>query len=170
MRTERFARYLWHGVGSAAAWDSICAGEGLKLPVHHSHVHDIGDYGRAVYFTTSLVRAKIYSKRLNGHYPIVRAYVRLRNALILDWSTSGLVMHSSSPTFQDVERLRLAYGDPLHGTDASRAAAAVRWREGLLADGIDGIVAMHSNDMEVVVYRPEDAIRSYTCMLKRAKG
>jgi len=169
MKTARFARYLWHGVGSPAAWDAICAGAGLKLPTHHPHAHDIGDYGRAVYFTTSLIRAKIYSKRLNGHYPIVRAYVSLRNALFLDWSR-GQAMHSESPAFQAVERLRLTYGDPLHGSDEARANAAVRWRTGLLANGIDGIISKHTNDMEVIVYDPEEAIRSYTCLLKKAKS
>lgn len=167
MKTAGFARYMWHGVSGAEAWKAICEGEGLRLPTRHAH--DVGDYGRAVYFTNSLVRAKIYSKRLNGHYPIVRAYVRLKNALVLDWS-KGQAMHPESPAFQIVEELRRRYGDPLHGTDESRAQAASRWREGLLAQGIDGIVSLHSQDMEVVVYDPHDGIRSYSCVLKKAKG
>ncbi len=166
MSTRSFQRYLWHGVGSLAAWQSICAGEGLRLPT--AHAHDVGDYGRGVYFTTSLVRAKIYSKRLNGHYPIVRAYIRLRNALVLDWSR-GQAMHPEYPAFQTVEAIRKAYGDPLHGTDESRARASARWRVGLMASGIDGIVALHGDDIEVVVYDPEESIRTYECLLKKAK-
>jgi len=167
MKTSRFARYMWHGVGGAEAWRTICDGEGLRLP--KVHAHDVGDYGRAVYFTSSLVRAKIYSKRLNGHYPIVRAYVRLKNALVLDWS-KGQAMHPESPAFQIVDWLRKNYGDPLHGTDQQRKDATIRWRYELMGKGIDGIVALHSQDIEVAVYDPDEGIRSYTCLLKKAKG
>jgi hypothetical protein len=158
---------MWHGVSGAESWKRICEGEGLRLPTVHAH--DVGDYGRGVYFTSSLVRARIYSRRLDGHYPIVRAYVRLKNAIILDWS-KGQAMHPESPAFQTVEALRREYGDPLHGSDEARAQAASRWRGGLLAHGIDGIVALHSQDIEAVTYKPEDAIRSYACLLKKAKG
>lgn len=163
---------MWHGVGDAEAWRRVCDGEGLQLPT--KHVHDVGDYGLGIYLTSSKFRARVYAvaarmtidgKRYLG---LVKARVRLRNALHLDWR-SRHAMDPMSVAYETIEKLREAYGDPLHGSDAERRQAAIRWREGLLASGIDGIVAYGTQDIEAVTYQPNDAIVSYDCVLIRRK-
>lgn len=166
-----FTRWLWHGVGRPEAWDAICKGRGPSLPT--KHVHDVGDWGIGVYFTTSTVRAKIYSRSVETpqgrRYPLVYARVHLSSPLLFDFSAAQ-IMHPEDPSTKLKDELERRFGSTLHGTAESRAEAARRWREGLLAAGHDGIVVKHSQDSEVVVYTPHRSILAYECFLRRGTG
>lgn len=162
MRTISFRRRdLFHGVALADDWARICAGEGLRLPSRHAH--DVGDFGYGVYLTTNRHRARIYAKKTADGFQMVRASVVLPRAILLNWR----VARWEGEAWDTISELGRRYGDPLHGSDETRAAAARHWRSGLLKLGIDGIVAVHQNDTEVVVYEPERAIVEYECFLDR---
>lgn len=163
----RYKKMLWHGVGSGESWKRISSGEGLKLPSQHghAHAHDIGDWGHGVYFTDSLIRARIYARPFpDGTVPLVQALVSLDNAILINWRV-GTAMDPKHPAYPMVNKLRDLFGDTLHGGDAARARAAVEWRTGLLASGVDGIVLIHLHDTEVVVYDPGRSIKKYRCRL-----
>ena len=160
--TVRFRKWLWHGVGSLAAWEKICAGEGLRLP--SVHAHDVGDYGYGVYLTDNEIRARTYSHiTLDRKALLVKALVHLDLALIINWRGKELAFSKKHPAWPLMNALTATFGDPVRGGHEARTKAAQAWRHGLLARGLDGIVIVHSHDTEVVVFDPKKSLRSYRC-------
>jgi hypothetical protein len=150
---------LFHGVAFEEDWARICAGAGLQLPARHAH--DVGDYGYAVYLTTDRRRARVYAGKRADGFLMVRASVVMPRAILLNWRISRW----EGEAWDTVNELARRYGDPLHGSEEARAAAARRWRTELLREGIDGIVAVHDRDTEVAVYQPKESIVEYQCFI-----
>lgn len=171
MRIISFRRWMWHGVATPESWRRICKGDGLKLPTPGQHAHDVGDYGLAVYLSTSLSRAKVYAHRVEGGWAVVRARVELERAILMNWREGAPRMAQfEGAAWDTINELSRLYGDPVRGTDDARLTAARRWRSELLKQGIEGIVAVHDHDTEAAVYAPERSIKAYECRVVAAKS
>ncbi len=146
---------LWHGVGSAEAWERLKAGHPLEIPERYTH--DPGDYGRAVYFTDSKTRAIAYATRVKGRIPLVQGFVNLERPLVIDWRGMS-PLDPAHPANILLGELEERFGNPVRGAPEVREIAARRWREGLMEDGYDGIIAIQPREVEVVVYDPQKSV------------
>jgi hypothetical protein len=114
---------------------SMILREGFRLDV--SHKHDPGDFGQAIYLTTSLPRARAIGK------VILTVDLELKSPLELsDKAAYALVI--------DV----LGF-DTIHGKShlGGRHEAAEKAREHFLADGHDALISKRGvDDLEIAVY------------------
>jgi len=132
--------------------------------MHAIDVHDLGSYGAGMYFTTSLSGAKSVARRQGKKFMIVKAKIELENALWIDARGKHPFL-KGSPGKKIFDFLTTTFGNTMRGVDVARMTAAVAWREGLLAEGIDGIVIHDDYETDVVVYDPEEAVVDYGCFL-----
>lgn len=123
----------YHATDMARA--SLILREGFRLDVEHRS--DPGDFGQAIYFTTSLARARAIGKAL------LVVELDLKSPLELtDTAAYTLVI--------DV----LGF-DTIHGKShpGGRHEAAEKAREHFLADGHDALVSRRgAEDLEIAVY------------------
>jgi hypothetical protein len=94
---------LWHGT-TLPVWRSVRDGGRLGLP-RDGHRSDPGDFGKAVYLTRNILEARGYAR--DGTF--VRARVRLRHALILDFRRDRAACQAW------YHARELAWGSPIHG-------------------------------------------------------
>jgi 8-oxo-dGTP pyrophosphatase MutT (NUDIX family) len=106
-----------------------------EMQMNRGYASDPGDFGRGVYWTSDIHRAKAYGK-------LITQVVKLSNPIYLT------VEQAYDLGEQD-------YGNLVRGETADRLKKAEAMTLDLLAKGYDGLVAKHPDGhLEVVDYRP----------------
>lgn len=123
----------YHATDMASA--SMIMREGFRLDV--SHKHDPGDFGQAIYFTTSLARARAIGKAL----------------LVVELDLKSPLELSDKAAYTLV--IDVLGFDTIHGKNhpGGRHEAAQKAREHFLADGHDALISRRgADDLEIAVY------------------
>ena len=150
-------RQFWEGVDPVSIRERITTvgvpvfrGEFGKMP-KRGFRHDVGDFGRGVYYTSVLNQARAYGSDIR------RVVLVLKHPLILgvedayDLSDDFEILHQKLPSELEGEELRAWV--VAHPRDA--LGCAERMTRALLGRGFDGLVVVHRGGrLEIVDYRP----------------
>lgn len=162
MRIGKFSGEAYHGFGNPDLWEQVCR-DGLGLP---SEPETDADFGIALYFTTSKKIASTYAQKFNRRPMIIKAAISLEKAVLLSFNGQRERWEGKvrTPSLKWIDAMVAKHGDPTAGWK-ERVAAAIRWREALLQDGIDGVVAdNYDSPKTIAVFEPEKSIVDWTCL------
>jgi hypothetical protein len=97
---------------------------------------------------------------------IVKATISLPRAVFLKFNGQRERWEGKirTPALEWIDQMVAEHGDPTGGQWNERVAAAIRWRQALMEDGISGVVAdNYDSPRTIAVFDPEESIVEWTC-------